>query len=153
MLLDQIALRFEKLQQRLEYSLEGPASEFDITEAEKRLNISFPEQVRSFYQQHNGLRVNEPPLEILPIQGLNLASPVFLHFATLNESIPLFFDVSRINEANQWDIVSVDGIRVTLTMATFGQIECGVGLRRDDQSGYQKRQASKVSSEPSLIAT
>ena len=48
--------------------------------------------------------------------------PNRLHFATLNGNEQLYFDVSRINEAKQWDIVTADGFRVTLTMASFWSI-------------------------------
>ena len=121
MLLDQIALRFKKLSQhqKLEYSMAGPASETDISQVEKRLDISFPEQVRAFYLRYNGLRVTDPHLEILSLEQLEFISANFLHFAILNQGIKLCFDVSKTNDANQWDIVSIDGFRVTLTMASF----------------------------------
>jgi hypothetical protein len=83
------------------------------------LGVSFPAQVKSFYQHHNGLRVDEPQIEILPIECLDFAFPNRLHFATLDSNHHLYFDVSKINDADQWDIVTANGVLVTVTMASF----------------------------------
>lgn len=119
--LEHISSRFQKLAEKheLNYSLAAPASDDEILRAERRLGVSFPEQVRLFYRSFNGLRVDDPPLEVLSVERLNLASPGRLHFATLDGRRPLYFDTSRTNEAEQWDIVSADDYRVTLTMASF----------------------------------
>ena len=119
--LDQVPSRFQKLAAKREvsYSLSAPASDEEILRTERRLGVSFSEQVRLFYRSFNGLRVDDPQLEVLPLERLNLASPNRLHFATLAGSRPLYFDVSRLNEAGQWDILAEDGYRVTLTMASF----------------------------------
>ncbi len=123
MLLEQLPSRFSKLSQRreLKYSLAGPASDEEVARGEHKLGLSFPVQVRSFYRSYNGLRVEEPHLEVLPIERLILF-PNRLHFASLNSSEHLYFDVSHINEAEQWDIVAADGYRVTLTFASFWSI-------------------------------
>lgn len=56
---------------------------------------------------------------MLPVERLSLSMPNRRHFATLNGSEHSLLRVSRINEAEQWDIVAADGFRVTLTMASF----------------------------------
>lgn len=121
MRLEQLPSRFNALSQsrELKYSLAGPASAAEIARVEQKLGLSFPEQVELFYRSYNGLRVEEPHLEVLPVERLSLSMPNRLHFATLNGSEHLSFDVSRANEAEQWDIVAADGFRVTLTMASF----------------------------------
>ena len=121
MQLEQLPSRFSKLSQNreLKYSLAGPASDEELREAEQRLGLSFPGQVSLFYRSYNGLRVEEPQLEVFPVERLSLSIPNRLHFATLNGIEHLYFDVSRINEADQWDIVAADGFRVTLTVASF----------------------------------
>jgi len=118
--LDDIPLRFQRLagKRELSYSLAAPASDDEMLSAERRLGISFPAQVELFYRSFNGLQVDDPPLEVLPVEHLNFASNR-LHFATLDGSHPLYFDVSRTNEAEQWDIVSADEYQVTLSMASF----------------------------------
>jgi cell wall assembly regulator SMI1 len=119
--LEQLPSRFSNLSRNreLKYSLARPASDEEVARREQKLGLSFPAQVRLFYRSYNGLRVEEPHLEVLPVERLSLSMPNRLHFATLNGSERLYFDVSRINEAEQWDIVAADGFRVTLTMASF----------------------------------
>jgi SMI1/KNR4 family protein SUKH-1 len=119
--LEHIPSRFQKLAENhgLNYSIAAAASVDELLRAEQRLGVTFPEQVRLFYRSFNGLRVDDPPLEVLPVGRLNFASPDRLHFATLGGGRPLYFDVSHPNEAGQWDIVSADDYRVTLTMASF----------------------------------
>ena len=119
--LEHIPSRFQNLagKRELNYSLAAPASDDEMLSAEQRLGVSFPAQVRLFYRSFNGLRVDDPPLEVLSIERLNFAYPNRLHFATLDGSRPLYFDVSHTNEAEQWDIVSADDYRVTLSMASF----------------------------------
>lgn len=121
MLLEHIPSRFKNLSshQVLKYFLANGAPESRIEEAEQRLAISFPQQVKCFYQHYDGLRVDDPQLEILPIEQINFSSPNRLHFATLDGNRYLFLDTSKRNEANQWDIVTAEGFRVTVTMASF----------------------------------
>ena len=119
--LEQLPSRFSNLSQNreLKYSLASPASDEEVARGEQKLCLSFPAQVRLFYRSYNGLRVEEPHLEVFPVERLTLFMPNRLHFATINGSEHLYFDVSRINEAEQWDIVAADDYRVTLTMASF----------------------------------
>jgi cell wall assembly regulator SMI1 len=121
MRLEHLRLQFQERERHGAFSccVAPPASDEDILEAEQRLNVSFPQQVKMFYQCLNGLRVESPPLEILPIERLHRDSEARLHFATLDGSRQLFFDTSHLNEAAQWDIIGADGFRVTLTMASF----------------------------------
>jgi hypothetical protein len=119
--LEQIPSRFQKLseQRELNYSLASAASGEDILRAEQRLGISIPEQVKLFYRSFNGLHVEEPQLEIRPLERLDFTSPDRLHFVTLDGDRRMLFDVSHLNEAGQWDIVTEDDYRVTFTMASF----------------------------------
>ena len=124
MRLEQLSSRFSNLSKNreLKYSLGSPASDEEIVRREQEWGLSFPAQVRSFYRSYNGLRVEEPHIEVLPVERLSLSMPDRLHFATLNGREHLYFDVSHINEAEQWDIVATDDFRVTLTMASFWSI-------------------------------
>ena len=121
MLLDQIPLRFKNLSLRCEinYSLAGPASDTAIEETEQRLSVSFPQPVRSFYQHYNGLRVDDPELEILPLEQMLFSSSNLLRFARVNGDPYLHFDTSAMNNAGQWNIVTTGGFCVTLSMASF----------------------------------
>lgn len=100
-------------------SLAESASEVDVSQAEENLDVSFPEQVALFYRNFNGLRVENPPLEVLPIERLDFAFPNLLHFATFDGENRLYFDTAQTNAAEQWNIVTEDGFCVTLTMASF----------------------------------
>ena len=119
--LGHIPKQFQKLSERhgLDYFLAGAASAEDIRRAEGRLGVSLPEQVKLFYRSYNGLWVDDPQLEVLPLERLEMDGPARLHFATLDRGRRLYFDVSHVNAAGQWDIVTDDGYRVTLTMASF----------------------------------
>ena len=90
-----------------------------MAKAEQRLGAQFPPQVRSFYQHYDGLRVEEPQLEILSVDEMEFAAPNLLHFATLDGRHRLHFDTANINAAEQWNIVTSDGFCVTLSMASF----------------------------------
>jgi hypothetical protein len=121
MQLEHFALQLEKLSQQcgINYSLGEPASEDDISQAEEKLGVSFPSKVSLFYKSFNGLRVENPQLEVLPIEQLNFVFPNRLHFATIDGKHRLYFDTSQINVAGQWNILAEDGYCVTLTMPAF----------------------------------
>lgn len=97
-----------------------PATIGLIEETEKRLKVEFPEQVKLFYTYYNGLSTTEPPFEILPLEKLNMDSGHKIHFATFNGLHKACFDISKINEAEQWMIVNGNtGYQITFTMASF----------------------------------
>lgn len=129
--LEQVSLRLQKL--GLDYQLAGPASELEILSAERRLNVMLPEQVRQFYESYDDLRVEDPQLEILSVAKLNLTSPDHLHFATVDSTHQLVFDVSRLNPAGQWDIKNDDGFLITRTMASLWSVKIWAWLE------YRKR--------------
>ena len=121
MQLEHFALQLEKLSQQcgLNYSLGNAAPEDNISQAEEKLGVSFPSKVLLFYRSFNGLRVENPQLEVLPIEQLNFVFPNRLHFATVDGKHRLYFDTSQINVAGQWNILAEDGYCVTLTMPAF----------------------------------
>jgi cell wall assembly regulator SMI1 len=120
--LEDVARHLERrAQQRgLRYALGLPAPPEAITAAEARLGVILPAQVARFYGHYDGLRVEEPPLEVLPLARLAFVAPQHLHFATVARQHHLCFDVTRPNDAGQWAIVALaEGVQVTLTMASF----------------------------------
>ena len=121
MYLEHVARKFERLQlQRgIISSLGKPASENLISQVESNLGVSFPAKVAVFYKHFNGLRVEDPHVEIFPIEQMNFVFPNRLHFATFDKINRVFFDTSQINEAGQWSIVAEDGFRITLTMPSI----------------------------------
>lgn len=121
MYLEHVARKFERLQQHrgINSSLGKPASENLISQVENNLGVSFPAKVAAFYKRFNGLLVEDPHMEILPIEQLSFVSPNRLHFATFDHSNRVFFDTSQINDAEQWNIVAEDGFHITLTMSSL----------------------------------
>ncbi|MBI9077017.1 MAG: hypothetical protein JEZ02_16530 [Desulfatibacillum sp.] len=102
----------------LAFSIGVPASVDLIKNTENRLGLKFPSQVSLFYENYNGLHVEQPFLKILNLENLDLVNKG-IHFATLGNEHHLHFDVSSLNAADQWDIISEDGHIVTLTFASF----------------------------------
>ena len=101
------------------YSLEKGANDKEIIETEKDLHISFPPQVKLFYEAYNGLIVKNPKLEIYSISKLQFTESGKLEFAIINEIHPLFFDTTSLNHAGEWNIVAKNNYLVTMTMASF----------------------------------
>jgi hypothetical protein len=104
----------------LVYTLGDPASDILITQTEQRLGLVFPEQVRWFYQHHNGLLIESPALNVLSLDQLYYLAPEDLCFALVDQQHHLCFDVSHLNESAQWDLIAAESrYRVTYTMASF----------------------------------
>lgn len=119
--LTQIPLRAEKLKNEKGISilLNAGSSESEIREAELRLDLRFPEQVKLFYCNFNGLQVSDPTLDVLSLARLSLRAPKRLHFAVFDGEGNVYFDISNENAAGQWNIVSEDGYVITFSMASF----------------------------------
>jgi hypothetical protein len=91
-----------------------------VADAMIQLGCELPEQICFFYRQMNGLKVEDPSFDILPIQELEVDESKTIHFATADGDRRICFDCSRLNEAGQWDIIdATSGYRITLTMASF----------------------------------
>ena len=121
MYLEHVARKFERLQHQrgIISSLGKPPSENLISKVENNLGVSFPAKVALFYKHFNGLRVEDPHVEILPIEQLNFVSPNRLHFATFDRNNRVFFETSQLNEVEQWNIVAEDNFLITLTMPSL----------------------------------
>jgi cell wall assembly regulator SMI1 len=102
------------------YTLGSPASESALIAAETRLGVTFPEQVKVFYRNYDGLVAGAPPVVVHSVANLRFITAEYLLFATIANEHDFCFDVSSLNQAEQWDIVAAaTGYRVTLTMASF----------------------------------
>ena len=130
--LEQIPSEFQKLsnQNDLIYSLGKAASKEEIFKAEQKLDVTFPTQIKLFYESYNGLRVEEPQLEVLSLEQLHFVTPYKLNFAVIDDRHQFYFDTSQINEADQWDIVTQDDYLITKTMASFWTNKIWAWLKR-----------------------
>jgi len=97
-----------------------PAASEEISEAELRLGVTFPDQVKWFYRACNGLKTFEPALKVLPLAELKIDPESQIEFAVIDNLHALCFDASHVNETGQWDIVNPESsFLVTKTMASF----------------------------------
>lgn len=104
----------------LKFTLGPPADQELVAFTEHRLGVHFPAQVHVFYSHYNGLKIDEPRIEILSLDELKFIGPNLLHFVTIDHDHQLSFDTSHLNEAGQWSILTNEsGYRVTYTMASF----------------------------------
>ncbi|GMU10147.1 SMI1/KNR4 family protein [Corallococcus caeni] len=99
----------------------GPgATQEDLDACERRLGVTFPANVRRFYEAHDGLRVEAPSLVIRPLEELVLAPGGRVSFADFDFQHTVAFAVDAVNAAGEWDLVNAEtGFQVTLTMASF----------------------------------
>jgi cell wall assembly regulator SMI1 len=103
-----------------EVRIGAPASDEDLQQAESRLGVQFPEQMKVFYRHYDGLSVAAPAIVVHRLADLSWTSPSALRFATLDNQHDLHLDTSHLNVADQWDVVSSDnGEIVTRTWASF----------------------------------
>ncbi len=119
--IDHLIGNFEKrrVKKNLVYKIGEPASENQIKNVEAKLEVLFPDQLRMFYSHYNGLKVEEPPLEIFNVEKLVKINNL-IHFSNINKDIKICFDCKELNQAKQWNIINYDdGYRITLTFASF----------------------------------
>lgn len=129
--LEHIERNFNNLE--LEYGITNGVSSEELKLHEFRLGVIFPEQVKFFYQAINGITVVNPPFEVLDVQNL-YRDGSYIVFCKINEMHRLCFDVSCLNEAEQWDIINYEtGYRVTKTIASFWANKMMAWLRKKSE--------------------
>jgi hypothetical protein len=102
------------------YQMGASASEALLQSTGNRLQVSFPEPVRLLYRCCNGLTIDSPALEVLPLEKLQADASSRIVFSILDSRHAICFDTSHFNEAGEWDILNhATGYRVTLTLASF----------------------------------
>ena len=114
--------RFRRQHERtgLRFAAGQPASQATIADAAKRLGLTFPPEVAAVYAQADGLTVEDPALEVLPIRRLTFIAPHQLHFGTVDGRHELCFDTSALNAAGQWTVVEPkSGYEITLSLGSF----------------------------------
>jgi len=105
----QVLRRFQKLaDDGLVYELAPGARQAELRETETRLQVVLPTQVKQFWAMVNGLDVMDPALEVLPLSRLCLDQGRLV-FAHCDRRVPLAFDTSSLNVADQWSIVNEIG--------------------------------------------
>ncbi|QQS36619.1 MAG: SMI1/KNR4 family protein [Ignavibacteriales bacterium] len=111
------------------YNFGDPISIKDIELYEARLNVKFPEQVKEFYSQINGLSVDSPALEVYNLDKVFVRNGL-LYFGRFDNQYEVAFKFDKINMANQWDIVNPqNSYCITHTMASFWSNKIQVWLK------------------------
>ncbi len=120
MQLNQVLQRFKTLAETgLVYRVNAGASDAELQETEERLLVQLPTQVRSFWTAMDGVVVDDPAFEVLPLSDFTLDRGLLI-FVTCNNEVQIAFDTSSKNVAGQWSIVNAGtGYRITYTMASF----------------------------------
>ncbi len=119
--LDQVRKRFTALTSTV-YLLNAGACETELRETENRLSLQFPAPVRTFWTFMNGLSVDDPPFEVLPLSKFSVDAGALV-FARCNAEVRVAFDTRVANEAGEWSVINADtGYRITYTMASFWSV-------------------------------
>lgn len=121
MKLNDLKKYFERLKVEYSISYEFGSSNCldDISKTEEKFDLVFPLQIKEFYINYDGMYVKDPAFEVYPLDKLRKIKD-YLIFAKFNNEFEVAFDISRINRADQWNIVNIEnGFCVTLTMASF----------------------------------
>jgi hypothetical protein len=101
------------------YKLNQPAEKESILLFEEEIGLKIPQQIVMFYENYNGLEVHNPSLTVKPIEELSAGNDL-IPFSVVDEKHEIGFDISKINEAGQWNIVNcTTRYLVTYTMASF----------------------------------
>lgn len=80
-----------------------------------------PHGISDLYCKLNSLQIINPrQFELLPIEKFKLLNNKYLHFANIDHTVMLGFDISQINEAGEWDIRNISNdFLVTYTLGSF----------------------------------
>ena len=129
--LDHIPRRLERLgREGLGYRIAPGASSEAIEAAERRLGVTFPEQVRRLYGALDGFEVLDPPFKLYSLAELERDGPL-LEFCLCDHVHRLALDTGAINVAGQWFIVNAQtGYHITYTMASFWSIHMWAWIER-----------------------
>lgn len=92
-------------------------NEFEIIE--KKMNLVFPEKIKTFYNFNNGLKTLNPNFEIIELSKLKKENSL-IHFATFDNNKQICFMVEKLNHANEWTILEKENkYELTKTISSF----------------------------------
>ena len=80
-----------------------------------------PQGISDLYCKLNSLQIINPrQFELLPIEKFRLINDRYLHFATINYTEKLGFNISQKNVAGEWDIMNINNdFLITYTLGSF----------------------------------
>ena len=111
----------EKRQKLNKISCDFVDGSFSITEKEVLHGINLPKAVKDMFLGFNGLVISEPRhFELLKQSEVIVLNERYLHFAIMNRTERICFDMREVNSAGEWDIINYkDGFVITKTIASY----------------------------------
>ncbi len=120
--LDNFIQQLDKLgeaNEGFDYSLGKSLNQNDITAVQNNLCIQLPEKTKDFIYQTNGLLTSNPNFELIELDAWKIDDGL-IHFATFDNSIKVYFDTRKLNQANEWSIINKDNDYIlTYSIASF----------------------------------
>ena len=110
--------QFQK--RNIQVNLNPGLSEEEIELHQIRLKIILPKLVRIFYAFANGYEVKGFNFIQLPIENWIELPDGMIQFMTIENKSKIGWDVTHLNDANEWDILNcITKNRITLTMTSL----------------------------------
>jgi hypothetical protein len=87
----------------------------------KKEEIEFPKNILYYYSRIDSLNIIQPrQIEILSVKNMSIMEHRYLHFANINVVEKICFDMSKQNEAKEWDIINLsNNFLITKTISSF----------------------------------
>lgn len=109
----------KKIRPNFNYTFGEIPSMDNFHTVENRLSISIPEPIKRFYLIANGLETVNPNFKLIDINLWKVKSKS-LHFASFDTSVQVHFDISNLNEAGEWTILTnTTNYEITKTVSSF----------------------------------
>ncbi len=111
----------EKRQKANKITADFIEGSFSINNNKVLFGDNIPQAVKAMFSVFNGLIISEPRhFELLKHSELIVLDERYLHFATMNSSERICFDMREINSAGEWDIINYnEGFIITKTIASY----------------------------------
>lgn len=118
--IEQLALALKRREDKLKYSITYFSS-VNYSKHYSRFVFDFPPIVKQYFDKIEHFQIESPRhFEILPLNEILLLDDQFLLFSFINKNEKICFDISHINESDQWDIVNFNNkYLITKTLSSY----------------------------------
>lgn len=106
---------------RIKYSIKGSTKDLSNEIINSSLAYKMPDKTLKFLLEVNGIEIISPrELRFLSISELRFEISNYLVFAIINNNEVIAFDTSKINQAEEWDIINIrNEYIITKTVRSF----------------------------------
>jgi hypothetical protein len=110
----------KKREDKIKYTITY-CSSVDYSEIKLKIGIDFPPKVKQYFDRIEHIKIESPrQFEILPLNKICLFDAQFLFFSVINNEEKICFDISHINDADQWDIINFSNkYLITKTISSY----------------------------------